>query len=145
MINIYDSMIYDKSWSLPRFVNWYILVIWWIFGLQSPWVAAHGSTIFPASALSSRLEDLYLRPDESSGGRFELKGMGFRRDQVGSLWFRVSPSVPCPGMDVKQQLPLGKRTWLWKITVCSWSCQNEQPFLNKSLLIASAIVSRIFF
>lgn len=30
-----------------------------------------------------RLEELYLRPDESGGGRFELKGMGFRRDQVG--------------------------------------------------------------
>lgn len=28
-------------------------------------------------------EELYLRPDESGGGRFELKGMGFRRDQVG--------------------------------------------------------------
>ena len=30
-----------------------------------------------------RLEELYLRPDESGGGRFELKGMGFRRDQAG--------------------------------------------------------------
>ena len=33
--------------------------------------------------LTLRLEELYLRPDESGGGRFELKGMGFRRDQVG--------------------------------------------------------------
>ena len=44
---------------------------------MSPWIGS----IF--RGLSSRLEDLYLRPDESSGGRFELKGMGFRRDQVG--------------------------------------------------------------
>ena len=36
----------------------------------------------PSRVPRLRLEELYLRPDESGGGRFELKGMGFRRDQV---------------------------------------------------------------
>ncbi|CAJ1336986.1 unnamed protein product [Effrenium voratum] len=33
-------------------------------------------------SLQKMLEDLYVRHDESGGGRFDLKGMGFRRDQA---------------------------------------------------------------
>ena len=53
-----------------------------------------------------RLEELYLRPDESGGGRFELKGMGFRRDQaggrvgdqlVGGWGLGVAPGIPGGG------------------------------------------------
>lgn len=44
--------------------------------------AIKGLTFSDVDSMEQMLEDLYLRPDESSGGRFELKGMGFRRDQV---------------------------------------------------------------
>lgn len=47
-----------------------------------------------------RLEELYLRPDESGGGRFELKGIGFRRDQVGgesTSWLGVGGWGGIPG------------------------------------------------
>ena len=40
-----------------------------------------GLTFSEVEEMERMLEELYVRPDESSGGRFELSGMGFRRDQ----------------------------------------------------------------
>ncbi|CAK9031398.1 Prenyl transferase [Durusdinium trenchii] len=42
-----------------------------------------GLTFADVESMERMLEELYVRPDESGGGRtFELEGMGFRRDQA---------------------------------------------------------------
>lgn len=45
--------------------------------------ARTGLALLSMGSTVPRLEELYVRPDESGGGRtFELEGMGFRRDQA---------------------------------------------------------------